>query len=138
MANGFGNRHLWFCVTRSKELPEGGDIDESVLSVLQPRLNSALSFGREQGEMRRDEAAREIWREVYSQLSADRPGLSGALLGRAEAHVLRLSMLYALLDCSASIQATHLMAALALWDYGEQSVKHIFGDALGYAVADEL
>ena len=22
-ANGFGNRHLWFCVKRSKELPHG-------------------------------------------------------------------------------------------------------------------
>ncbi|HEY7313303.1 MAG TPA: hypothetical protein VH643_28395 [Gemmataceae bacterium] len=138
MANGFGNRHLWLCVRRSKELPEGGAVDEDALTALQTRLAEALAFARQQGEMRRDDAAREIWREVYSQLSADRPGLSGALLGRAEAHVLRLSMLYALLDSSASIQAPHLMAALALWDFCEQSVRHIWGDALGDPVADEL
>jgi hypothetical protein len=138
MANGFGNRHLWWCVKRSKALPEGGAIDADALTSLQGRLSEALGFARQQGEMRRDDAAREIWGEVYGQLSADRPGLSGSLLGRAEAHVLRLSMLYALLDCSASIQSPHLMAALALWDYAEQSVRHIWGDALGDAVADEL
>jgi hypothetical protein len=137
-ANGFGNRHLWLCVRRSKELPEGGAVDETVLATLQTRLVEALTFARGQAEMRRDKAAREIWCAVYGQLSADRPGLSGALLGRSEAHVLRLSMLYALLDGSASIEAAHLMAALALWDYCEQSVKHIFGDALGDPVADEL
>jgi hypothetical protein len=138
MANGFGNRHLWICVRRSKELPDGGSVDEAVLAELQTRLADAVAFGRGQGAMYRDEAAREMWREVYGQLSADRPGLSGALLGRAEAHVLRLSMIYALLDCSPAIGATHLLAALALWDYAEASVKHIWGDALGDPVADEL
>jgi hypothetical protein len=137
-ANGFGNRHLWLCVRRSKELPEGGTVDETTLANLQARLAEALMFARSQGEMRRDKDAREIWCEVYAQLSADRPGLSGALLGRSEAHVLRLSLLYALLDCASCIQDLHLMAALALWDYCEQSVTHIFGDALGDAVADEL
>jgi hypothetical protein len=138
MANGFGNRHLWICVRRSKELPDGGTVDEAALADLQTRLADAIAFGRDQGAMYRDDAAREIWREVYGQLSADRPGLSGALLGRAEAHVLRLSMLYALLDLSPVIGATHLLAALALWDYAEASVKYIWGDALGDPVADEL
>jgi hypothetical protein len=138
MANGFGNRHLWICVRRSKELPDGGAVDEAVLAELQTRLADAIEFGRGQGAMYRDEAAREMWRAVYGQLSADRPGLSGALLRRAEAHVLRLSMIYALLDCSPAIGATHLLAALALWDYAEASVKYIWGDALGDPVADEL
>src|SRR5262249_13609697 len=75
MANGSGNRHLWLCVRRSKELPEGGAVDEDALTALQTRLAEALVFARQQGEMRRDDAAREIWREVYSQLSADRLGL---------------------------------------------------------------
>jgi hypothetical protein len=109
-----------------------------MLAEMQTRLADAIEFGRAQGAMYRDEAAREIWRAVYGQLSADRPGLSGALLGRAEAHVLRLSMLYALLDLSPTIGATHLLAALALWDYAEASVKYIWGDALGDPVADEL
>jgi hypothetical protein len=138
MANGFGNRHLWACVLRSKELPEGGRLDDLALDGLKGRLAEALAAARCFGAMRRDEYAREIWREVYGELSADRPGLTGALLGRAEAHVLRLSLLYALLDCSPEVRAPHLMAALAVWEYCEQSVRHVFGDALGDPVADEL
>src|SRR5262249_32437261 len=88
--------------------------------------------------VRRDDAAREIWRGVYSDLSAERPGLTGALLARAEAHVLRLSMLYAVLDCSPLIRPEHLLAAIAVWDYAEASARYVFGDSLGDPVADEL
>src|SRR5262249_10905462 len=98
----------------------------------------ALEFARTVGEMARDEQAREIWRAVYGELSEGRPGLAGALLARAEAHVLRLSMLYALADCSAVIRAEHLMAALALWDFCEPPVRHVFGDSTGDPVADAL
>jgi hypothetical protein len=38
--------------------------------------------------------------------------------------------LYALLDESAVIRAEHLLGAIAVWHYCEQSVRHIFGDAL--------
>jgi hypothetical protein len=137
-ANGFGNRILWLCVRRSKELPEGGTVDAKALTALQARFAGALAFARQQRELTRDDGAREIWREVYGQLSADRPGLAGAMVGRAEAHVLRLSLLYALLDRSPCIQAAHLLAALALWDYCERSIKYIFGDSLGDGLADEL
>src|SRR3712207_8342266 len=47
------------------------------------------------------------------------PGLFGAVTGRAEAHVLRLSCLYAALDMSDTVTVTHLRAALALWRYCE-------------------
>jgi hypothetical protein len=137
MANGFANRILWSCWRRSKELPEGGRPDEGALADLASRLAEALAFARGMKEMGRDEEAREVWRSVYGELSGDRPGLTGALLGRAEAHVLRLSVLYALLDKSGLVGADHLLAALAIWDHCEQSVRHVFGDALGDPVADE-
>jgi hypothetical protein len=137
-ANGFGNRFLWFCARRSKELPEGGRLDDETFVALQHRLGLAVEHGRSVSLLRRDEEARELWRTVYSPLSADRPGLAGAMLGRAEAHVLRLSMLYALLDQADAIRAEHLLAALALWDYAERSVVYLFGDSTGDPVADDL
>jgi hypothetical protein len=105
---------------------------------VQQRLAAVVAFARTLGTMTRDAEAMELWRAVYGELSEGRPGLTGALLGRGEAHVLRLAMLYALLDRSVVIRAVHLLAALALWDYCEQSVRHIFGDSLGDPVADEL
>jgi hypothetical protein len=137
-ANGFGNRPLWVCADRSKCLPEGGQVDLELWEALRGELIEAVAFGKAIREVRRDEEARVLWHQVYSDLSEGKPGLAGALLARAEAHVMRLAMLYALLDKSPAIQAPHLMAALALWEYCERSVYFVFGDHLGDPVADEL
>jgi hypothetical protein len=83
-------------------------------------------------------AAREAWGAVYSALSADRPGLVGALTARGEAHVMRLAALYALLDGQAEIDHVHLASALALWEFAEASTRLIFGDATGDPVADTI
>jgi hypothetical protein len=154
-ASGFGNRHLWVCSQRSKCLPEGGQVDEAALAELAEEMKKAVEFARGQRprpagvlplhpeppavlHLRRDADARAVWAAVYPELSEGRPGLAGALLARAEAHVLRLSMLYALLDKSSVIRAEHLLAALAVWQYAEQSVYCIFGDSLGDPLADDL
>ena len=138
MANGFANRFLWVCVQRSKFLPEGGDADETALAEVGRELDDVLAWARTSGEFSRDDKARAMWRGAYTRLSGDRYGLAGSLLGRAEAHVLRLSLLYAVLDRSHIITGEHLLAAIALWKYCEQSVEHIFGCSTGNPVADEI
>src|SRR2546423_590515 len=65
--------------------------------------------------------AREKWITVYDDLSDGHPGLWGAATARAEAHTVRLAMLYALLDCSPAIRVEHLDAALAFWHYASES-----------------
>lgn len=136
--NGFGNRNLWLCVRRSKFLPDGGDWNHLDLNPLISQLKNAVEFARSVREMRRDSEARAMWHAVYPQLSGERPGLFGSLTSRAEAHVLRLSCIYALLDLSAEVQRCHLEAALAVWKYSEDSTRVIFGDALGNHVADQI
>jgi len=61
-----------------------------------------------------------------------------AVIGRGEAQVVRLSLIYTLLDLSNVIRAEHLAAALAMWDYAESSARFIFGESLGYPEADRL
>ena len=77
--------------------------------------------------MTRSPETRALWRQIYPGLTAERPGLHGAATGRAEAHVLRLSMIYALLDGQAIIGVDHLNAALAVWAYCDESARIIFG-----------
>jgi hypothetical protein len=137
-ANGFGNRFLWVCTDRSKLLPEGGTVDPRAWEQLVGALAGALAFAREAGRLERDEEARAVWCQAYGELSEGRPGLAGALIARAEAHVLRLSLLYALIDRSHIVRPPHLLAALALWEYCSRSVAYVFGDSLGDALADEL
>lgn len=137
-ANGFGNRFLWSCVKRSKCLPEGGRLHETDMSGLKDRLNQAVEYGSRTREIKRDEEARQLWHNIYPELSEGKPGLTGAMLARAEAQVMRLACIYALLDCADTVSFEHLTAALAVWDYCEQSANYIFGDSMGDPVADSI
>lgn len=137
-ANGFGNRFLWACVKRSKCLPEGGQIQTVNFAPFVQRLKQAVEFACTVGEMKRDEEARKVWWEVYPQLSQGQTGLFGAVTSRAEAQVMRIACLYALLELSHLVRAESLKAALALWEYCEASARYIFGQSLGDPAADEI
>ncbi|MGZ0172948.1 MAG: DUF3987 domain-containing protein [Planctomycetales bacterium] len=136
--NGFGNRVLWVPVRRSKFLPEGGCLTDSNLAPLASELESAIAFASTPLELKRDKDAKELWHDVYQELSKGRPGLVGSLLGRAEAQVMRIACIYAGLDQSRFITADHLRAALAVWDYCECGVRYVFGDRTGDTVADRI
>jgi len=137
-ANGFANRFLFLAVRRSKCLPEGGNLDAEDFNGLVIRLHQAIEFARNAGEVTRDNQARELWRIVYPELSEGKPGLLGAITARAEAQVLRLSCIYALLDHSTTITLDHHRAALAVWNYCERSAKWIFSTATGNSRADRI
>lgn len=137
-ANGFANRFMWLLVKRSKALPFGGRWHEVDTAPLVRKISSALDFGKSAGEIKWGESARETWETVYEPLSEGKPGLFGAVTGRAEAQVVRLALIYAVMDQSKTIEREHIEAALALWDYAEESARHIFGNATGDPVADQI
>jgi Protein of unknown function (DUF3987) len=139
-ANGFANRHLWLCVTRSKLLPRGGYLNDEHLHPLVARLDKAIAWAKARGdvELGFSEEAWKLWDEVYPILTGGRPGLLGAMLNRAEAQVLRLSCIYAMLDSLDAVERVHLEAALAVWEYCEASVGYVFGDRLGDPDADAI
>jgi hypothetical protein len=136
--NGFANRFLWVCAKRSKLLPEGGDLNEVDLAPATRQISTAVEFARTQTLMKRDEAARQLWADLYVTLSEPAPGLLGSVTSRGEAQTMRLALLYAVLDRSRDICTHHLEAAHAVWRYCFDSAKYVFGDASGDATADEI
>jgi hypothetical protein len=138
MANGYANRFLFACVRRSNVLPFGGALAEETICDLGRRLHTSILAAQNVARVMMTPPARERWREIYPELSEGEPGLLGAIIGRAEAQVIRLALGYTLLDQTALIEVDHLRAALAVWDYCEESVRYIFGDALGDRIADEI
>jgi len=136
--NGFANRFLWVFVRRSKLLPDGGNLQDSDLNFEVRDLRRAVEFARTVGAMKRDAAAHALWYEVYERLSDGQAGLLGSVTSRAEAQVMRLACLYALLDCTDTIRVEHLESALALWQYCEDSARYVFGDSLGDKTADTI
>jgi hypothetical protein len=137
-ANGFGNRFLWVCARRSKLLPRGGRLHKENLQPLVERIREAVQFARSVGEIARTEETWADWERIYGPLSEGKPGLLGAMIGRAEAQVTRLSALYAVLDQSEVIRPEHQAAAVAVWDFCEASARYIFGEKLGDPTADEI
>jgi Domain of unknown function (DUF3854) len=142
---GLGNRFMFMLVERSKLLPRGGDPDVFQKDE-EARLREAINFGKQEREIQlsaevEDEygySAEELWEEVYADLSEGKRGLFGAVVSRAEAYVRRIATIYAVLDLSEDVKVAHLLAALAVWQYCEQSAYLIFGDRTGDRLADEL
>jgi len=138
VANGFANRFLLVCARRARVLPEGGKIKEVDFTSVVTRLREVARFTSQEVRLTKTDNAKGLWSEVYPELSEGKPGLLGAITGRAEAQVMRLAALYAVLDLSRWIDVPHLVAALEFWSYAESSARYIFGDAIGDPVADEI
>lgn len=135
--NGFANRVLWISVRRSKELPEGGRPVN--YGRLPADIYDALQFARQNtATFTRTGEARARWRDIYHDLTTRQPGIIGVITGRGEAQTLRLSVLYAALDQSPTVEVAHLEAAYAVWRYCEDSARYIFSDALGDPIADTI
>jgi hypothetical protein len=145
LGSGIGNRFVFVLVRRSKILPHGGERDVFTDDQVH-RLREAIAFGKEEREISlsaevEDEygySAKELWEEIYADLSEGKQGLFGAVVSRAEAYVRRIATVYAVLDLSEDVKVAHLLAALAVWQYCEQSAYLIFGDKTGDRLADEL
>jgi hypothetical protein len=138
LANGFVNRFLLVGVQRSQELPFGGRLQAEQLVRVREAALAALRFASLPRQLSFDAESRERWIEVYGPLSRGEEGLLGAATRRAEAHVVRLAAIYAILDRAEQIAPAHLEAALAVWRYSLDSARWIFGDTLGDPTADEI
>jgi primase/DNA polymerase family protein len=137
-ANGFANRISWNCVRRSKLLPEGGSLTDEDFIPLVEALREVIAWTRTPRELTLSEEARAAWTAIYPKLTEGRPGLLGAILARAEAQVLRFTIVYAMLDRSDTVELVHLRAALAVWERAEASARHVFGERLGDPDADDI
>jgi hypothetical protein len=138
LANGLLNRFLIIAARRVRLLPEGGDPDPLKHTGLAGYLAATITHARQAGQLKLDEHARALWCDIYPTLSAPADGLAGQLTARAEAHTIRLALLYALLDGEPAIRQAHLRAALALWDYAARSATWALGQATGDPLAERI
>jgi hypothetical protein len=88
--------------------------------------------------MTRSPEASEMWKELYPRLTEDRFGIVGTITARAEAQVMRLACIYALLDQKIIVTTDHLRAGAAMWDYCDRSAQYIFRDLTGSSDADKI
>jgi hypothetical protein len=139
LANGYINRVLLIACRRQRLLPEGGDPDPLHGTGLDRLLAAALRQARTAGQVQLDPDARELWHHAYRRLATQPPdGIISQITARAEAHIIRLALLYALADGQHQINATHLTAALALQDYAARSAAWALTGATGQPLAEQI
>jgi Protein of unknown function (DUF3987) len=146
MANGFANRFLFALIKRSKLLPFGGALDDNEIrrlgnelqSIIAAVVGDPLNGVVPPPRLTMTGGASERWNPLYRHLSIEHAGLLGAITARAETQILRLALIYALLDKSDQIDLPHIEAGHAVWNYCDASAVHIFGATLGDEVADAI
>jgi hypothetical protein len=121
-ANGFLNRILLVHSSRTKSLPLGGkplQWDEEIRI-----LQGVVQFAQNVGAMSFSQEAKDFWFGIYDDLKENIPsGLWGQAVTRACPKVVRLSLIYALMDLSQTVGVKHLRAAKAVWDYCHASAR---------------
>lgn len=138
MANGFGNRILFFMGKRSKKLAFGGKLPYVELENISKELAVIFDKVKNVEELTFDEQTRELWIKIYSDLTEDDYGLVGSMSARVEPYTLRLAGIYALLDFSEQIRTEHLRAAIAVIDYYYESLVYLFGNTISDPLAEKI
>jgi hypothetical protein len=140
MASGFVNRYLTVLVHRVRKISRPARITDPVALLERDSIVDYLKTVMQwvsQRKLEKDavdgtigikivwgEEAGKAWDTFYYSLGDD----DQEYLTRAEVFVLRISMIYALLDMSDVIEPAHLKAALAVWRYAEQSSHLVYGN----------
>jgi hypothetical protein len=138
LANGYLNRILLIACRRQRLLPEGGHHDPLHGTGLTRLLAATLKHAQTAGRISLDHDARALWHDAYRQLAHPLPGVLGQITARAEAHTIRLALLYALADGKRQISPPHLQAALALHDYAARSAAWALNGATGQPLAEQI
>ena len=125
MANGLGNRFLWIATERARSVPNPPVYEPSPL--LTGKVRAALEHAEAIKLMERSEAANRLWaNSLYPELTQDESGLVGDMLGRGDAITLRLSMIFALMRGSSSIEVDDLESAMDITRYSQRGVRWLF------------
>jgi hypothetical protein len=125
-ANGFGNRFLWFAVMRGKKELITRTLEAYSFTDEISRLKESINFSRKDQCIQLSTKAKFLFNDFYQTISECPKGYLGRLCSRSEAHLLKIALIYALLDCSTEIDEINLRAAMALVQFSIDSCNFLF------------
>jgi hypothetical protein len=134
MVGGSYNRFLPVYVERSKKLPIPLGIPEPLLNAEAARLRTAIGKASDLGRIHLGEHATRLWSaDLYDEFTAadDEDAAWTEFTRRAAPYCLRIAALYAALDGTAIVSASHLQAAAALVRYSIGSAVFVLDKQMG-------
>lgn len=143
--SGFLNRFVILHIVRPKLVPLPTPTPPDEIERLAALVAEAVRFAigddytaNNSREIRMSCDAITLWCSEYRALTAEQPGIAGALLVRVEIYCRMFAMIFALLDRSTVIEPVHIKAALAWINYWKESVTYIFQKLAAKAEAERL
>ncbi len=137
--NGFANRFLFVYIHRTRLEPNPQGLTDEQLEIFGRRLNAAIVSAHQRDEIKMSSRVAYWWeKRLYALISVETFGRIGAVTDRAEAQVIRLALIYALLDGHSEIRANHMSAALAVWRYCFESAHFVFGSEQSHSAAQKV
>jgi hypothetical protein len=130
LGNGFANRVLWCHSSRSKVLPRGSKLAAGAFDSQIGKIKEAIGKIRtdEPFEVTSSAKADVYWVEIYEPLTTSKVGRWGDVTRRGAAQVVRISIIFALLEGKKEVNLAHLKAAEAVWKYCNESARWAFED----------
>ena len=147
LSNGFANRFLPYWAERTRLVPFPKATPQEEVDRLAGKVLEVLEFCQASRWVDRDHLRMELspeavsrWVQLYKTELNDRSHGEriNALIERRAPMLLRLAMLFALTDLTATVQVHHVDAALAWIRYSVESVKFVFGSAKDEAEVAEV
>lgn len=138
VSNGFLNRFLFVHSEQARSLPMPEPPPDAALARLARALSDAVDEASHRGRVALSPAGVAAWKRLYPHLDADDEGAVGAMLARVKPYVLRLALVYALLDRAAYVEPVHLRAAAAVLDYHTATVRRVYGTRAGQTLPDRI
>lgn len=128
--DGFYNRFLWIWTNSSKTIPIPQAISSELFqTMLQLPDSDLFNHSNNNGSVAFElsEDSIEWWKQKAAILkNPDSP--TAFLTARTRPQVLRLALIYAILDCETEIKLPHLESALSLVEYSNSVVNYLFAN----------
>lgn len=126
-ANGFVNRLTFIRVNVQPAVARPAGMTDEEIDASVSMLREIFTTVH-QGEYRLTDQAWKEWERSHERYRFTGDTRSAEALGRTRAQVIRLALIYAIIDCSKIIDTRHLRAAIAVVDHSVGTVKQLFGD----------
>jgi hypothetical protein len=143
LSNGFANRILWCASTRRELMPDAEYLDwrqhPEIVENLKAVFKQYFANTDEPTRFRRSLAANDLWKALYRKLNNQKHvSFIDGVLVRDTSHLLKLALIYAVLDQATQIDLSHIQAALAVCDYSQASARWLFSERTGNRTANKI
>ena len=126
--NGLGNRFLWGLSRRSRKLPIPPEIDWHFKNTFGAELSLAISNAKNISCFRLATEAEPHWIEITERFDDENlmRGLYGKMIGRGPVQILKMALIFAVLNNSKVVGIPEIEAAIEVWNYCEASAHYLF------------